>query len=128
MIDLNPGYITYICSTMIYICEHAYKYNAAPVLTFDQPLWLKAVMIQKQSSDSSNIRSIVLRLGSFHTEMSYLGAVHQIMSGLDLDILGTVYANNSVVHTLSGKVISRAVRGHLLVRAVLYMLLMNKIF
>jgi len=58
----------------------------------------------------------LLRLGGFHTQMSLLGCIGYVMSGSGLEqLLEVVYAPNTVVHMLSGKALSRAVRGHLLV-------------
>jgi len=71
MLDIEPGDITCIYSTMMYVSEHAARNNVTPILTFDQPLWLKALMIQESSTNDSVIRSIVLRLGGFHIQMSY---------------------------------------------------------
>ena len=63
---------------------------------------------------------IVCRLGGFHTMMSFLGSLGSLMNGAGLSELHTtVYGENSVTHTLSGKAISRALRAHLLVHAVL---------
>ena len=91
MLDIERGDITCIYSTMMYVSEHAARYNATPVLTFDQPLWLTALMIQYTSAEDSVIRSTVLRLGGFHTQMSYLGASGHIMSGHGLhELLETV--------------------------------------
>lgn len=56
--------------------------------------------------------------------MSYLGSIGHLMSGSGLqELLEVVYAPNSVVHMMSGKAVSRAVRGHLLVDAALNALL-----
>ena len=81
MIDLNPGDPSCIFSTLCYIESHAKRHNVKPVITFDQPLWLKAKMIQKQAPSDSNISSIVVRLGGFHTLMSFLGCGLQCSLG-----------------------------------------------
>ena len=69
------------------------------------------------------MKKVVLKLGGFHTEMSFLGAIGHLMaeSGLK-QVLETIYA--SVEHILSGKAISRAVRAHLRVNAILNGLLL----
>ncbi len=129
MLDMAPGDTTCLYSTMMYVVEHAARYNVTPILTFDQPLWLKALTIQESSTADSPVRSIVLRPGGFHTQMSYLGAIGQIMSGAGLhELLETLYASSAVSHILSGKAISRAVRGHFLVVAALHILLIAKVF
>lgn len=59
--------------------------------------------------------------------MSFLGCIGHVMasSGLE-EILELVYAKNAVSHMLSGKAISRAVRGHLLVDRALNVLITSK--
>ena len=63
MIDLNPGDMTCIYSTLCYISSHARCHNVTPIVTFDQPLWLKAVTIQESAPYDSNVASIIVRLG-----------------------------------------------------------------
>ena len=81
MIDLNPGDMTCIYSTLHYISSHARRHNVTPIVTFDQPLWLKAITVQESVPSESDIASIVLRLGGFHTMMSFLGAMGHIIAG-----------------------------------------------
>ena len=129
MINLEPGNTDCIYSTLMYVSEHAARCGVTPVLTFDQPLWLKALKIQKSSAQDSIIRSIVLRLGGFHIQMCYLGSIGYIMSGSGLtELLELIYASNTVPHMLSGKAIARAVRGHFLVCSALYILLISKVY
>ena len=45
MIDLDPSDKTCIYSTLLLVSEQAKRYHVTPVITFDQPLWLKALMI-----------------------------------------------------------------------------------
>ena len=45
MINVNPSDATCIYSTLKFLAEHAKRHNASTVVTFDQPLWLKALMI-----------------------------------------------------------------------------------
>ena len=90
-----------------------------PSVTFDQPLWLKAFEI----ATSKNL-NIVVRLGGFHTLMSFLGSIGTVMEGSGLDsLLELVYAKSSIVHILSGKAIARALRAHSLVESALMGLL-----
>jgi len=39
MIDLNPSDETCSCSTLLWVSEHAKRYNVTTVITFDQALW-----------------------------------------------------------------------------------------
>ena len=65
IIDLNPSDMNCIYSIMRYISTHAGRYNVAPIVTFHQTLWLKAVLIQATVSPNSGSRSIVVRLVFF---------------------------------------------------------------
>ena len=77
----------------------------------------------------SNLRDIVLRLGGFHTEMSFLGCIGHLMAGSGLqELLELIYASNAVVHMLTGKAIARAVRAHLIIDAALNSLVLANTF
>ena len=129
MIDMNPSDTTCVYSTLKYIQEHAHRHNFTPIITFDQPLWWKALMIIVTAPVGSELRSIVLRLGGFHTEMSYLGSIGHLMAASGLqELLELIYALNAVVHMLSGKAIARAMRGYFIVDVVLNALILASIF
>lgn len=116
MIDMYSGDKTCIFSTLEYICKLASQYSAPPVVTFDQPLFWKASEIIHEVPDNSQIRNVVLLLGSFHTFMNLLGAIGTLMDGSGLkDTLETIYGENAVVHMMSGKAVQRSFRGHLLI-------------
>lgn len=105
----------------------ARKYGVAPIITFDQPLFWKAFLIIQNEPVSSTLKSIVLMLGGFHMQMSFLGSIGHLMMGTGLqECLETVYAPNSVIHMLSGKSIQRAIRGHFLVDTALNALITKK--
>ncbi|VDI39229.1 Hypothetical predicted protein [Mytilus galloprovincialis] len=118
-----------IYSTLLFVSNQAHRYNRTPVLTFDQPLYWKALTIIQNEHPNSQLKSVVLRLGAFHTEMSFLGCIGHIMrsSGLQ-EILELIYAPNAVTHMLSGKAVARAIRGHMLVDTAIHSLLVSKIF
>ena len=121
MIDMDPGNLTCIFSTLQFICNHARQYNVKPMITFDQPLWLKSLEVIESQPDGSEFHDIILQLGGFHTLMSFLGCIGHIMAGSGLQyLLEQVYAGTTVKHMLTGKAYSRAVRGHLLVAAALH--------
>ena len=124
MIDLNPGDLSCIYSTLRFVASQARKHNVTPVLTFDQPLYLKALSIVNSEKAGRELKSVVLRLGTFHLQMSFLGSIGYLMAGSGLqEALELVFAPNAVIHMLSGKAYDRAVRGHLLVDAALNALL-----
>ncbi len=116
IIDMNPS-------------EHEQRHGVTPIVTFDQPLWWKALMIIESEPEESDLRGIVLRIGGFHTEMSFLGSIGHLMdsSGLQ-ERLESIYAPNAVVHMLSGKASARAVRGHFIFDAALNALILHSGF
>lgn len=128
IIDLNPSDLDCVYSTLVYLSKQAEKHQIAPVITFDQPLYWKAYMIIQNEVENSPLKKIVLLLGGFHTQMSFLGTIGKLCEGLGLeDILETVYATNSVPHILSGKAYSRAIRGCFMVDLALNKLFMEEL-
>ena len=129
MIDLKSSDEICIYSTMCFVSEQAKRYSFTPILTFNQPLWWKSFEIQQCESSNKPIKDIILGLGGLHTEMSFLGAVGHLMGGSGLqELLEVIYADSAVGHILTGKAISRAIRGHILIEAVLYAIILSKIF
>ena len=125
MIDMTPSDVTCVMSTLNFVSRHAKSHDIlTPIITFDQPLWLKAFTIVNTEPADSEVRNVVVRLGAFHAQMSFLGAIGHLMaeSGLK-ELLEMIYASNAVDHMLSGKAVSRAVRGHLIIDAALNALL-----
>ncbi len=126
MIDMNPTDVSCIYSTLIFITEHAHRYNVQPIITFDQPLWWKAFLTTATEPANSDLRNIVLCLGGFHTEMSFLGSIGHLMAGSGLqELFELIYAPNAVVHMLAGKALARAVRAHLTIESALNALLLS---
>jgi hypothetical protein len=120
MIDMNPSDPSCIYSTLKFVISQARFHGVTPILTFDQPLYWKALSIIRSQAINSDMRSVVLRLGGFHMQMSFLGSIGNLMAGSGLqELLEIVYASNTVSHMLTGKAVSRAVRGHMLVDAAL---------
>lgn len=127
MIDMDPGDMSCIYTTLNYISSHASKYRQTAIVTFDQPLYWKAVTVISSENDNSSIKDIVLRMGGFHCIMSYLGCIGQLMSGSGLnDLLETVYAPNVIPHIVNGKAVARAVRGHSLATNAVNILLIRQ--
>ena len=75
LIDLDPSNMSCIYSTLIFLVEQANYNNTTPVITFDQPLYWKAQTIIANEPSSSRLKSVVLRIGGLHTEMSFLGCI-----------------------------------------------------
>ena len=124
IINLNPNDMTCIFSTLRFIVEQARLLHiTTPVITFDQPLWLKASEIV-----AANSMNIVIILGGFHLMMSFLGSVGEVMKGSGIgEALETVYGKNTVLQIMSGKAVTRAIRGHFLMESVLMNKLISKL-
>lgn len=91
-------------------------------VTFDQPLYVKAKEILACRTDDTNneLNCIILRLGGFHTLMSFMGTVGYLMNGSGLkELLSEIYASASVDHILTGHAYARAVRAHILCSSAL---------
>ena len=71
---------------------------SSPCVTFDQPLWLKAIGIIEDPNPD-----IVCRLGGLHTMMSFLRSIDNLMKGSGIEeLFAKTYAENSVVHVWKG--------------------------
>lgn len=128
IVNLDPSRLDCVYSTLVYLAKQAEKHQIAPVITFDQPLYWKAYMIIQSEAEGSHLKNIILLLGGFHTQMSFLGTIGKLCEGLGLEeILETVYATNSVPHILSGKAYSRAIRGHFMIDLALNKLFMEEL-
>lgn len=125
-INLDPGNLSTIYSAILYAQDQSAKHGmTTTVVTFDQPLYLKAIRIVSSTPTFSNV---ILRLGGFHLLMSFLGTIGYIMAGSGLEeVLSLIYAENSIQHILSGHAFARAIRAHLLVSSALQKILVQKI-
>ena len=110
--DLNTSDDDCIYSTLVYISEQAKQLKVStPNITFDQPLYMKAVDIVPKAH-----LNIVVRLGGFHMLMSFLGSIGHLMKGTGFeDAMGVLVGPNTVAHVLSGKAYARAIRGHFII-------------
>ena len=97
VVDMNPSNITYIYSTLLCICKLCLKIKATPMITFDLPLFLKALMVIDSTLDNEALKKVVLRLGSFHTIMSFIGSIRHFIAAWGLeDLLNTIYTSNTI--------------------------------
>ena len=122
IIDLNPNDMSCVYSMLFFIEKEAKKLNIPTAcVTFDQPLWLKAVDIVHSAK-----MNIVCRLGGFHCIMSFLGSVGHIMDGSGLvEALQCCYGPVATSHMMTGKAVVRAIRGHFSVESALFSFLME---
>ena len=67
MVDYNPTDISCVYSTLLFIADQAMKLNVTPIVTFDQPLYYKAVTIIAAEPENSQLKGTVVMLGGFHT-------------------------------------------------------------
>lgn len=94
------------------------------IVTFDLPLYLKAKDIVASCGQDSPIKNVIVRLGAFHTSMSFLGCIGYIMAGSGIeDICKLIYSEGCVEKLLSGKAYARAIRCHSLIRLALALLI-----
>jgi len=124
LVDLHPTDDTCIYSTLLFVDQQA-RHLKVPVtcITFDQPLWLKAVDICMAAGLNR-----VCRLGGFHLLMSYLGCIGHVMAGSGLEEMFLLnYGSNTVCHMMSGKAFARSLRGHLLVARALTVVLLQEL-
>ena len=129
MIDLDSSDPSCIYTTMKFVSSHARRHDATPILTFDQHLYWKALTIIQSQPDGSHLKGMVLRLGGFHMQMSFLGSIGHLMAGSGLqERIEVVFTGNALRHMLTGKAISRAVRGHMLVDVALKTILVAKAY
>ena len=125
LIDLNPNDETCVYSVLLYIQDQSKKMKQPSAsITFDQPLWQKAVEI----IEAKKLARIVGRLGGYHLLMSACGSVGNVMKGSGLEeAMGQVYGPNTVNHIMTGKAIIRALRAHLLVEKSLMTKLVSEV-
>ena len=125
IIDISPTDPICIYTTLDFVIDQAKSLNIrTPVLTFDQPLWLKATEIANCKS-----MNVVLILGDFHLMMSFMGSIGSLMKGSGLsEAFSTYYGINAIEHMMSGKAVSRGLRGHFLAASALQTKLMTPLF
>ena len=124
IIDRNPNDHSTIYTTLIYVSQQSQNLHVPTAcITFDHPLWLKAVDIVY-----SKQLKIVCRLGPFHMLMSFLGSIGSIMKGSGLaEALECCYGPNAVSVMMDGKAVKRALRGHFLMSSALNIILLRTI-
>jgi len=94
-------------------------------VTFNLPIWLKAVDIIKQAN-----LHVIPRSGGFHLLKSYLGLMGNIMqdSGL-VEVILLIYPGSTpAIHFMDGDCFDKAIRAHLLIDAAIYQNIMKLAF
>ena len=125
LIDLPSTDINCMLSTLEFISDHhrTLQLPGRPIIGFDQPLWQLATIVTDQMS-----LDVVLMIGNFHTQGSFLGVKGYIMTNTGLlNALSTVFGEKSVKKMFLGKSYERAMRAHGLVGSVLKKMLIQKV-
>ena len=124
ILDLNPSDVTCIYSTLLFLRKQADYLNIPTAcVTFDQPLYIKAVDIVRNEN-----LDIVICLGGFHTAMNFMGAIGSNMRGSGLEeVFEIIYGKKTVEHVMTGKAYMRAMRGHTLVTGALSLIVMQNL-
>ena len=122
LVDRNPADYDCIYSTLLYVSDQARSLGLpSTCITFDQPLYIKAVDVTFKAQ-----LDVVVRLGGFHTLMSFMGSLGHIMRGSGIEeVLLLLYGENTLEHVLSGKAYARAIRAHFLIQSALVQLLIQ---
>lgn len=119
-VNLQPSHPTSINTCLRFAAEECTKRQQKCIVTFDQPLFIKATDIVSQADETDVLSTVIVRLGGFHLLMSYMGAVAKIMGGSGMEeIWEKVFAKNSVVHMTNGHAYARALRAHSLSQAAI---------
>ena len=101
-------------TALIFAQKEASLFNRSYcIVTFDQPLFIKAVDIVHANAELCY--SVIVRLGGLHITFSYMGSDGYIMSGSGQEQMwSTAYAEGSIPQVMSGHSYSRALRAHIL--------------
>ena len=94
------------------------------IVTFDFPIWLKAVDIIKLAN-----LPIIPRLVGFHLLKSYLASVGNIMSDSGLsELINLIYPGSTTVdHILNGECFDKTIRTHLINAAIYQYVMKDKL-
>ena len=124
ILDVNPSDETCIYPTLFFVIKEGQRIGiVTPCITFDQPLWLKAMGIIKEKD-----LNIVCRLRGFHMLMSFLGSIGKLMIGSGLEeAFEEIYSEDTVKHIFSGKAVARALQAHMLTQSALISHLLNSL-
>ena len=123
-INLEASNVTSIYSSLTFACKQSSLHHQPCIVTFDQPLYMKARSMVASQPEGSELKSAIIRLGGFHLLISYLGTIGNIMEGSGLEGLWKVaYGQSTVGHMMTRHAYARAIRAHLLTYQALVTLL-----
>jgi len=109
-VNLPPGSLNAIYSVLAYAANEFKRYEQQTCfVTFDQPLYAKAVNMVASSPTNSELSSVVVRLGGFHLLVSFMGAVGCTMGGNRLkEIWILIYTVDSLEKMPNGHAYAQA--------------------
>ena len=128
-VNLPPSSLDTIYSVLAFAVNECKRYGQQTCfVTFDQPLYEKAVNMVASSASNSDLSSVIVRLGGFHLLMSFMGAVGYIMGGSGLkELWSLIYAVDSIEKMLNGHAYARALRAHFLTHLALTVFILRKL-
>ena len=114
IIDRDPNDCTTIYTTLLQCIKE--ESPRIPVITFDLPIWMKAVDITRSKG-----LKIIPRLGGFHLSKSFLDTFRSIFADSGLrNIIQLIYPGNiSADSILNGNSYDKAIRAHFLIDAAI---------
>ncbi|KAJ8688308.1 hypothetical protein QAD02_024103 [Eretmocerus hayati] len=117
IVNNPPSDYDTIYTALLYADREARRRNQMHVFcTFDHPLYMiSGYIIENQDPKKPRLRCLS-SIGIFHLLMSVSKSISSTMDGSGLkEVLGLIFAENSLEAILSGKAYDRAMRGHKLV-------------
>ena len=122
-IDLDSNNMSTVFTTLILVSDQCKKHKVDPVVTFDQPLWLNAMMIKKK-----NNLPIAILLGNFHTKVICFGSIGYVMkNSVIVELLSTAYAPNYAKQMLEGKQYERVLGGRDLLTTAIQKVILQQV-
>lgn len=95
MINMKSTDMNCIYATLLFIENHARKHGATAIVTFDQPLFHKA--LQLVTAEGSPFKLIILRLDGFHTILCYLATIGDTIENTGIkETMSVAYAEGAV--------------------------------
>ena len=91
IIDLQSQDMSCVYTTLVFIIDQHKKFAlpGKPVVTFDLPLWVRAMTVKEHK-----LLEVTILMGNFHTQLSYLGVIGYIMANSCLkEVLSLIYNN-----------------------------------
>ena len=116
VIDASPTEMETVKTILVRSVQYAdLLHLAVIVLVFDQAIYAKAQKIIWGDNDDELKKRLAVRLGSFHTKMSYLACIGQRYkdAGLsDIFVESGLVTSGSLAGVMNGKHYNRGVRAH----------------